>query len=298
MAEKDAVVAGIKLTHPGRVLYPEQGITKRDLARYYQRVADWILPHLQGRPLTLVRCPGGRTKQCFYQRHPRDDASAAVESIIAREKGKAVNFFSVDSLSGLIALVQMGTLELHTWGSRAPRLDRPDRMIFDLDPGPGVDWKQLTAGAALLRARLEALDLGAFVKTTGGKGLHVVVPIAPNQSWEFVKTFSRALADSMVRDDPDRYLATMSKAKRRGKIFIDYLRNNRTATAVCAYSTRARAGAPVSMPVRWEELQKDLRDDFTIRNAPQRIAQRSRDAWSDYESARRPLTIKLLRQIE
>jgi bifunctional non-homologous end joining protein LigD len=268
----DAAVAGVELTHPSRVLYLAQGITKSALARYYQRVAEWILPHLEGRPLTLVRCPEGHNKECFYQRHPREGASEAMNSLAVRENGKVARYLSVDSLPGLIALVQMGTLELHTWGARMPNLDRPDRMIFDLDPAQDVDWQHIAAGAQRLRACLEVLDLGAFVKTTGGKGLHIVVPIAPKQSWDFVKNFSRALAESMVRQSPDRYVATMSKTKRGGKIFIDYLRNNRTATAVSAYSTRARAGAPVSVPLRWEELQEDRRNHFTIHNVPERLA--------------------------
>lgn len=294
----DLAVAETELTHPGRVFYPKQGITKRDLAQYYERIANRILPHLEGRPLTLVRCPEGHDKECFYQRHPRDASSEAIRSLAVRENGKVARYLSVDSLPGLIALVQMGTLELHTWGSRMPRLDRPDRMVFDLDPAPDVDWPHIMAGSQHLRARLQELDLGAFVKTTGGKGLHIVVPIAPKHSWEFVKDFSRALVEGMARDHPDRYTATMSKAKRRGKIFIDYLRNSRTATAVSAYSTRARAGAPVSVPLRWEELHKDLRAHFTIRNVPERLARLKMDPWQDYEAMRRPLTAKLLRRLK
>jgi bifunctional non-homologous end joining protein LigD len=291
-------VAEIKLTHPDRVLYPDQGITKGDLALYYKRIAGAILPHLAGRPLTVVRCPEGQQRQCFYQRHPRDAPSEPTRSIAVREKGKTVRYLSVDSLPGLMALVQMGALELHTWGSRVPRIERPDRMIFDLDPGPEVTWVQIHQGAARLRARLHDLGLGAFVKTTGGKGLHVVVPIAPEQRWDFVKDFSRALAESVVREEPDRYTTTMSKAKRHGKIFIDYLRNSRTATAVCAYSTRARPGATVSMPLRWEDLKRDPRASFAVRNVPERWTRQRKDPWQDYEAARRPLTANLLRRLK
>ena len=292
-------MADAKLTHPDRVLYPEQGITKRDLARYYERIADWILPHLKGRPLTLVRCPEGYNKECFYQRHPRDDSSnETIRSLAVRENGKVARYLSVDSLPGLVALVQMGTLEMHTWGSRMPNLDRPDRMIFDLDPAENVPWRDIADGAQRLRARLQDLGLGAFVKTTGGKGLHIVVPIAPKQSWKFVNDFSRALAAIMVRDHPERYIATMSKAKRSGKIFIDYLRNNRTATAVSAYSTRARAGAPVSVPLRWEEVRKDLRAHFTIHSVPARLARMKKDPWQGYEAMRRPLTARLLSRLK
>jgi bifunctional non-homologous end joining protein LigD len=296
-ASDDQRIAGIELTHPDRVLYPEQGITKRELARYYEQIAGWIIPHLKGRPLTLVRCPEGQGKQCFYQRHTRDAVSDAIHPIAVREKGATVHYLSVDSLPGLVSLVQMGVLEIHTWGSRAPHIERPDCLTFDLDPGPGISWDALKAAAEHLRARLRDLDLGAFVKTTGGKGLHLVVPIAPKQSWEYVKDFSRSLAGSVAHDAPERYTATMSKAKRRGKIFIDYLRNSRTATAVCAYSTRARPGATVSVPLRWQELTKDLRGHFNIRNVPERLGRLRKDPWDDYEAARRSLTAKLLKQL-
>jgi bifunctional non-homologous end joining protein LigD len=291
-------VARVKLTHPDRVLYPDQGVTKRELAHYYEQVADWILPHLESRPLTIVRCPQGHQKKCFYQRHPREAVIAPIQVISVREKGKSVKYLAVDSLPGLIALVQMGALELHTWGSRAPRLEYPDRMIFDLDPAPDVRWEQIKQGAEHLRTKLEQLDFSAFVKTTGGKGLHVVVPIAPKQTWPMVKDFSRAIAESVVRADPDHYIATMSKAKRSGKIFVDYLRNSRTATAVSAYSTRARPGATVSMPICWEDLKQDLRTHFNVRNVPEHLARQKTDPWHGYEAARRPLTAKLLRQIK
>jgi bifunctional non-homologous end joining protein LigD len=252
---------------------------------------------LARRPLTIVRCPEGYDKQCFYQRHPRETASEPVRSIAVREKGRMVHYLAVDSLAGLVALVQMGALELHTWGSCEPRLEYPDRLIFDLDPAPEVSWEQIRRGAEHLRERLEKLDLGAFVKTTGGKGLHVVVPIAPNQTWATVKSFSRAIAESIVREAPDQYIATMSKTKRRGKIFIDYLRNNRTATAVSAYSTRARPGATVSMPLSWVDLKTDMRAHFTIRNVSEHLANLRRDPWRDYSKARRTLTAKLLREL-
>jgi len=285
------------LTHPDRVLYPDQGITKRELAQYYEQIADWILPHLKGRPLTLVRCPQGAQQECFYQRHPRAAAREPIQSITVREKGKPVKYLSVDCRAGIIALVQLGALELHTWGSRTPRLECPDRIIFDLDPGPNVGWEQIRKGAEALRQLLDEMDLHAFVKTTGGKGVHVVAPITAKHTWKLVGQFSRAIAERVVQADPEHYTATMAKAKRTGKIFIDYLRNNRSATAVSAYSTRARAGATVSMPLRWEDLAEDRRAHFTIRTVPEYLAGATKDAWPDYESARRPLPAKLLRQL-
>ena len=290
-------IAGVQLTHPDRVLYPEQNITKRELALYYAQIADWIMPHIENRPLTLVRCPAGYKKQCFYQRHTRDSLDNAIHSIPVREGKSTAAYLYIDSISGLIALVQMGVLELHTWGSLKEHIERPDRLIFDLDPAPSVSWKKLTEAAQTLRSRLSDVGLGAFVKTTGGKGLHVVVPIAPKQNWNFAKQFSKSVAQSVVRGAPDQYTATMSKAKRHGKIFIDYLRNMRTATAVCAYSTRARPGATVSVPIRWEELAEDVRPKFTIPNVFDRLAHLGNDPWQDYESARASLTTAKLRKL-
>jgi bifunctional non-homologous end joining protein LigD len=291
------VIAGVRLTHPDRILYPEQGITKRELALYYQQIADWIMPHIENRPLTLVRCPEGYKKQCFYQRHTRDSLDGPIHSIPGKEGKATASYLYIDSLSGLIALVQMGVLELHTWGARIERLEQPDRMIFDLDPDSSVSWKKLQDAAQTLRSRLSELGLTTFVKTTGGKGLHLVVPITPKQDWDFVKEFSRSVAQSIVRAAPDRYTATMSKSQRKGKIFIDYLRNARTATAVCAYSPRARSGAPVSMPLRWEELAEDVRSSFTIRNVHDRLAHLRKDPWQNYQAARTTLTKAMLQKL-
>ena len=291
-------IAGVKLTHPDRILYPEQGITKRELALYFEQITDWILPHVADRPLTLVRCPEGHNKQCFYQRHITDSASEWIRPVPIREKGKLVNYVAINDLRGLIALVQMGVLELHTWGSTADHIDQPDRLIFDLDPGPEVSWEPLKQAAQSLRAYLSDLGLTSFVKTTGGKGLHVVVPMVPKIDWDTAKEFSKRVAESMVRQAPDRYTATMSKAKRQGKIYIDYLRNAKTATAVSAYSTRARAGAPVSVPLRWDELGADVREDyFNVRNILQRLTRLRKDPWHDYETARRTITPSLIKKL-
>ena len=283
-SQDNVEIAGIRLTHPDRVLYPDQGITKLELARYYEQVAGWMLPHVEGRPLTLVRCPSGHKKQCFYQRHVTESLGDPIRSIAVKEGRSTVSYVAVDSPPGLIALAQMGVLEIHTWGSRQDHLEQPDRLTFDLDPDPALSWKRVREAAQALRERLSDLGLHSFVKTTGGKGLHVVVPIAPRQNWDVVKAFARKVAESFVEGAPELYLATMSKAKRKGKIFIDYLRNARTATAVSAYSTRARASAPVSVPLTWDELATDVREDhFTIRNVPQRLAGLRRDPWEGYE---------------
>jgi bifunctional non-homologous end joining protein LigD len=291
-------IAGVRLTHPDRVLYPEQNITKRDLALYYQEVADWILPHLSGRPLTLVRCPQGRNRQCFYQRHITESLPDPIRAIRVKEGRSTASYVSVDSTPGLIALVQLGVLEIHTWGARAGRLERPDRLTFDLDPDPALPWNELKAAAEKLRDLMSELGLGAFVKTTGGKGLHVVVPIAPKLDWDGAHACAKKVAEHLAGQAPELYIATMSKAKRRGKIFIDYLRNARTASAVCAYSTRARAGAPVSVPLRWQELTADVRGErFTIGNVPQRLARLRKEPWDGYEAARAAITEARLKKL-
>ncbi len=292
-------IAGVKLTHPDRILYPEQAITKRELALYFEKVADWILPHVANRPLTLVRCPEGHNKQCFYQRHVTDSASEWIRPVPIKEKGKLVNYVAINNLQGLITLIQMGVLELHTWGCTVDHLDRPDRLIFDLDPDPEISWDPLKEAAQSLRGYLADLGLASFVKTTGGKGLHVVVPLVPKIDWDSAKEFSKRVAHRMVQQAPDRYTATMSKIKRRGKIYIDYLRNAKTATAVSAYSTRARAGAPVSMPLAWDELDRDTRGDhFNVRNTPERLSRLRKDPWRDYETARRAITVALLKKLD
>ena len=243
-ADGPTTVAGVTITHPDRVLFPDQGFTKLALARYYERVSPWLLPHLQGRPLTLVRCPEGYNKECFYQKHANDTVPDTIGRVkIPDEKG--VSWYLIaDSLPAVIGLVQMGVLELHTWGSKRDGLDRPDRIMLDLDPDPTVPWKFVIEAAQLVRTLLSELDLACFVKTTGGKGLHVVLPLQRVHTWEEVKAFSKGVADHLVRLIPERFIANMSKQKRKGKIYVDYLRNAKGATAIAAYSTRARPGAP------------------------------------------------------
>lgn len=291
-------VAGVLLTHPDRILYPEQGITKLELALFYEKIAGWILPHLAGRPLVLVRCPRGYEKECFYQKHTNENLPDSIRRIDIRERHSVRTYAMIDSLPGLISLVQIGVLEIHTWGSRSDKLEYPDRLTFDLDPDPSVPWEQLVDGAHELRERLSHLGLPAFVKTTGGKGLHIVVPIAGKHTWEEIKEFSKMVAGSMAQEAPDRYICTMSKNKRTRKTFIDYLRNTRGATVVAAYSTRARRGAPVSVPLDWEELGSGLRSDhFNVQNLPERLTTLQKDPWEDYETTRTPLSAGMKRKL-
>jgi bifunctional non-homologous end joining protein LigD len=292
-------IAGVTLTHPEKVFYPDEGISKRELAAYYEAIADHVLPHVTGRPLTLVRCPEGTLRPCFYQKHAAGETlPAAVRRVMIQEKKGRGAYLVIDSLEGLIGLVQRGVLEFHTWGSKAERLENPDRITFDLDPGPGVAWESVIDAARLVRRRLSDRGLASFPKTTGGKGLHVVVPLRGRNDWEEVYGFSRALAEAVVRQAPARFTATMSKAKRAGKIFIDYLRNVRGASAIAAYSTRARPGAPVSTPLRWEELTPALRSgSFTLRNLPERLRKIRTDPWKDYERSRGTITAAMRRSL-
>ena len=293
-----ATVAGVRITHPGRILYPEQGASKLDLARYYDDIADWILPHIAERPLTLVRCPQGRQKSCFYQKHLDKSQAGTVPRIDFTESEGPRPYVYVTELSHLVALVQAGALEFHPFGCRIDALERPDMMVLDFDPAPGVPWRRMIEAAREMRDRLQALDLVPFLRVTGGKGLHLVVPLTPRAEWDEVKAFTRGIAELQARDHPDRYTINMSKAKRKGRIFIDYLRNTRGATAIATYSTRARAGAPVAAPVRWDELGAGLRPDrYTISNLRRRLSALRADPWADFERARRPLDRRCLKAV-
>lgn len=279
----------VKLTHPDRVYWPDAGVTKQGLAEYYTGVWRRIAPFLVARPLSMLRCPGGTAEACFFQKHLWKGASKAIRSVPDPGDPKAEPLVVIDDLDGLIGLVQAGVLEIHPWGSTLADIERPDMIILDLDPGEGVTWSTVVEAAHEVKTRLEAAGLAAFAKTTGGKGIHVVSPLTPKADWTAVKSFCKAIADAMAADDPDRFVATVSKAKRRGRILVDYLRNGRGATAVAAYSTRARAGAPVSMPVSWEELGEVAPNYFTVANAPVRLASHDSDPWDGFRAAAEPL---------
>ncbi len=291
----DDAVAGVRLTHPDRVLYEAQGITKLHLARYYEQIASWVLPHLARRPLALVRCPAGRAGSCFFQKHPPEGLSNAVGRVAVRESSGEAAYLYVESLEGIVALVQIGVLEFHCWGSRIESLERPDLLVLDLDPGPGVTWPRLLEGAWALKARVERLGLTPFPKLTGGKGLHLVVPLAPEREWEEVKRFAAAIAEGEARAQPERFTANMAKARRQGRIFIDYLRNGRGATAIAPYSTRAREGAPVAVPIAWDELDPASRADrYAIDTVRRRLAALRKDPWEGFDAARTALTDGML----
>jgi bifunctional non-homologous end joining protein LigD len=280
-------LARVRLTHPERILWEGPGITKQGLAEFYADIAEWILPHITGRVLSLVRCPSGIGGQHFFAKHPWHGLDPAVRRVDVGEKEPML---VVENLTGLLALVQASVVEIHPWGSTADDLERPDRLIFDLDPDPGLPWSAVIAAAHEVRERLARLGIESFVKTSGGKGLHVVLPIEPQADWDAAKEFTGALAAAMAKDSPDRYVATMSKRARQGRVFVDFFRNGRGSTAVGAYSTRALADATVSTPLDWSELSESVRaDHFRIDNLRQRLAVLKADPWAEMLKLRQRL---------
>ena len=277
----------VRLTHPDRVLWPDVGITKQGLAEFYAEIWPWISPWIVDRPLALLRCPGGMAEACFFQKHAWNGIPDSI--IRASDPDDGEELLVVRDLEGLLALTQASVLEIQVWGAKLDDIERPDGITFDLDPDAEVAWSDVIAAAVEVRQRLEAQGLAAFVKTTGGKGLHVYSPLQPHADWATVKEFAHGLAKSMAADSPRKYLATASKAQRRGRIFLDYLRNGRGATAVVAYSSRARAGATVSTPIGWDELGPELHSDrFTVSNLLHRLAHGG-DPWRDVRKRARRL---------
>jgi bifunctional non-homologous end joining protein LigD len=282
----DVVIAGIKLSHPDKVFFPESKTTKRDLATYYELVTEWMMPQVVSRPLALVRCPEGRDKSCFFQRNWSATLPAAVDQVDVGDANKKEIHVGVHDLAGIVSLVQIGVLEMHTWNCRSKDIEHPDQLIFDLDPGPEVAWSQVIEAAIMVQKTLEKLHLPAFLKTSGGKGLHITIPITPNIAWDDAKSFCEAIAKDLAARS-DLFVANMRKDLRKGKIYIDYHRNGRGATAVAPYSTRAREGAPVSMPISWKELGKlDSAAHFTVESARRYLEQRKTDPWRQFEASR------------
>jgi bifunctional non-homologous end joining protein LigD len=280
----------VRLTHPERVVYPDVGVTKRAVADYYIAMMDWVLPEIVGRPISLVRCPGGIEQTCFFQRHLSKGLKWVDTVPLVESGGGEDEYLVVRDARGLLELVQFNVLEFHPWGARADAPDRADRVVFDLDPGPDVAWREVAAAARRARELLAAASIESFVRTSGGKGLHVVVPLNPACDWSLVKPFAQGLAQSMAQAEPDRYVATASKKLRGGRIFVDYLRNDRSASSVASFSLRARAGAPAAMPLRWEELGR-VRSGaaFTLANAPARMRRLGAHPWGDYARLRQGL---------
>jgi bifunctional non-homologous end joining protein LigD len=278
-------VEGITISNPDKVMYPDAEVTKRELAEYYARIAPAMLPLVRDRALTLVRCPNG-IRDCFYQKHIDGTVPESILEVPVREGGDEGIYAAVDSADGLVALAQLGVLEIHTWGSRRQDLERPDRFTLDFDPDPEIPWIRVIEAVLETRGCLGELGLRSFLKTTGGKGLHVVIPVRPEMDWAGIKEFSRSVAAAVEYDNPGKYTLSMSKDRRKGRILIDYLRNGRGATAIEAFSTRARPGAPVSVPIRWEELADGVRSDtFDVRSTIRRLDDLRDDPWQDYDDA-------------
>ena len=297
--EKHPVVAGVAISHPERLVYPDAKLTKLDVARYYESIAGWIVPHVAGRPLTLVRCPDGLSGGCFFMKHSKLWAPPALRRVRIKEKTKLGEYLIADDISGVVGLAQMGVLEIHTWNAVFEDVERPNRIVFDLDPGEKVEWPAVVRAARMVRQALAALQLDSYVKTTGGRGLHVVVPLTPHADWSQCLEFSRALSERFEAAQPDLYTTAFAKAGRARKILIDYLRNNRTNTSIAAFSTRARAGAQVSVPVSWDELRTSLDpQSLTVLTVPRRLAKMKSDPWKDYWNSRQKLTGRLIRALQ
>lgn len=293
----DAVVRGIVITNPDKELYPEAGLSKLDLARFYEAIGEHLLPHLRNRPLTIVRCPNGWQGHCFYQKSARGTHPALDRVKVHTSDGPA-DYLMASSVAAIVATLQLGALELHPWGATADELDFADRLTFDLDPADDVGWPAIVEAATLVRTLLEKIGLQGFLKTTGGKGLHVVLPVEPTLRWEAAKGFSKAVADLLCQTFPDRFTPSISRASRRGRIFIDYLRNAEGSTAVAAYSLRARANAPVPTPISWSELRRDVRfDHFNAKNLLRRLARRKHDPWASFFSLRQAITADMMQQV-
>lgn len=275
--------APIRLTHPQKLLDETSGMTKQMLADYYWSVAEWILPHIEGRPVSLVRCPEGAGRPCFFQKHVNSMLPEGIGSVdIADKNGKVEPYITLNTAEALAGLAQMGVLEIHPWGSRNEDLEHPDRIVFDLDPDEALEWTEVVEAAIEVRTRLKRLGLESFLKTTGGKGLHIVAPIEPQHAWPEVKEFARQFVVSMEKTAPQRYLTKMTKAAREGKIYLDYLRNERGATSVAPYSPRARSGAPVSMPMSWAELKKTTeRPVYRVADFAEWRARLKKDPWKN-----------------
>jgi bifunctional non-homologous end joining protein LigD len=272
----------MNITHPGKVLFPQENITKQDLANFYESVSDYILPYILKRPLVLFRCIKNYKQGCFFNKH-LEIQSKALHVIQIQEKNFKKPYVYIQDTEGLRELVQQNTIEIHSWGCHVDNVNKPDRMVFDLDPSPETVWVDVIKAALLIKHELEKIELKSFVKTSGGKGLHIVVPLEPSLSWEDVKIFSSAFAAFIETKNPGQYITTMNKAKRKGKIFIDYFRNTYGATTVAAYSVRAREHAPVSTPLSWKELSPRRQASYyTLKNLPRRLTRLKQDPWEGF----------------
>lgn len=278
----------MNITHPEKVLYPEDHLTKGDIFAYYKLIAQRILPHVVNRPLTLVRCPNSY-QQCFYQRHTVGNLPHVYTKVLKRNEHESKEYLYIKDKEGLLSLVQMDVLEIHPWGCRIENIDQPDRLIFDLDPGPGVTWEMMVLTAKRLRKYFKKMRV--FVKTTGGKGLHVVIPIQPQYEWSVLKEFAKQIVEDLAQRYPEDYVTTISKAQRKGKIFLDYLRNQMSASSIAAYSTRARIHASIAMPLSWKDLETNTPPQYTISDVMQKNKKLKPDPWRGFFNVKQKLNL-------
>jgi len=286
-----SIVGGIKVSNPERVIDAVSGVTKLELVRYYESVADWMVPHLKGRPCSLVRGPNGIGGELFYQKHLHEQNVPEVRELPAALWPGHPSLIEVPTRKALVAAAQMNVIEFHTWNVLARRIDCPDRVIFDLDPGEGVTWQHMQEAALLVRGMLTELRLQSWLKTSGGKGLHVVVPLTPREDWETVRAFSEAVVQHMAKVIPQRFVAKSGAANRVGRIFVDFLRNSHGATTAAAYCARSRPGLGVSMPISWDDL-RELKggNQWTVRTAREHLSFQEADPWADYWSCKQTLS--------
>jgi len=285
------VVGTTKVTHPERIIDSSTGLTKIDLVRYYESIANWMVPHLKGRACSLLRGPSGIDGQLFFQKHLDRLRIPGIKALDPALFPGHEALLEVPSAAAIAAAAQMNVIEFHTWNSQVRNIDKPDRIVFDLDPGEGVSWQRVQEGAALTRSLLQQLGLEAWLKTSGGKGLHIIVPIAPRHGWATVRAFAQAVVEQLARVLPDRFVAKSGPRNRVGKIFADYLRNTHDATTAAAYSARARPGLGVSMPIEWDQLS-ELKSGahWTIANALEHVSLRTRDPWKGCASSRQSIS--------
>jgi bifunctional non-homologous end joining protein LigD len=288
----------VTITNPDKPLFAEIGFTKRELCEYYARIAPLMLPHVMRRPLSLVRCPNGWSAKCFFQKHAKADVPDWIDRVEVQDSAGPADYMMANNAKSLVTLAQMGVIEIHPWGSREGKLDHPDRLILDMDPDDALGWDEVKTAALLARTLLDDLGLRSFLKTTGGKGLHVVVPVAPTMEWDLAKRFVEDIALVLVRTFPDRFTAQIAKKARPNKIFIDYLRNAHGATAIAPYSVRAREGAPVAAPVEWSVLDaaEDIRfAHFNARSIDALLARP--DPWAGMDQVRQTVTAAIRKRV-
>ena len=285
--DNSVIIEGITISNPDKLIFADPEVTKGDVVRYYAKVAERMLPYVSHRVLSIVRCPQGISQTCFYKKHPGPGSKGIVTISVSSSDGETEDYFYIENIAGLIAEAQMGTLEFHIWGSRVDELEKPDMMVFDLDPDEGMDLNRVRQGVRDMKNILAELSLSSYLKTSGGKGYHVVVPLQPAVSWDMFHDFARRVAQVMEQKWPDLYTSNVRKAKRADKIFIDWIRNGRGATSIAPYSIRARKGATVSMPIAWDELDTVAPDGVNMAEAIRRIG--GNDPWKDFFSNKQQL---------